>query len=51
MVQYISIRTIFNIAVVEEKRPGSPVSMLWWEQYGVRFGNEGRVADESEVDR
>ena len=51
MVQYIKTRPIFELAVADERRPGYPETMRWWEQEGIRFGNEGRGMDKSEADR
>ena len=51
MTQYIDMRSIFEIMVVEERGSGSRETMCWWEQEGIRFGDEGRGTDEFEVDQ
>ena len=32
MAQYIALRPIYDIAVEEERQPGTPTPMRWWEQ-------------------
>ena len=49
MDQYTSTQPIFDIAMVEERRPVSPTILRWWEQGGIRFGGEGRGTDELEM--
>ena len=41
---------IFDLLVAEERRTGSLATIIWWEQEGIRLGNEGRGADESEME-
>ena len=45
--QYIATRPIFDLAVAEERRTRSPVTIISREQEGMWFRNEGRGADES----
>ena len=45
--QYIARRPIFDIAVAEERRTGSPETVILREQEGIWFRNEGRGVDES----
>ena len=40
--QYFSTRKIFDFAVAEERRPIFLATMIWWEQEGIWFINEGR---------
>ena len=49
--QYIYTRLIFDIVVTEERQPGYPSIMYWWEQEGMQFGNEGRGTDELDVNQ
>ena len=48
--KYIAKRTIFDIAMEEDMRPGPPAIMSWWEQEVIRFGNEGRRTYESDLE-
>ena len=41
MSQYITTQPIFDLKLAEERVPGSPTTICWWEQEGMRFGHEG----------
>ena len=43
--QYILIWTIFEIAIADERHPGSPEMIRLWKQEDIRFRNDGKGED------
>ena len=36
---YIAMRSIYKIAVAEERIPGSPVLLSWWDKARIQLGS------------
>ena len=46
---YITTRSIYNIAVAEERMPGSSVLLRWWDQAMIQLGELYRADDELDL--